>query len=276
MTLAPRQAAMLRKVELARVVARILRPASGYIRSFQPSPETISEALAIVKRRAPGLADDQAQTFSSAVSWAVVDLEIARHSDVRVKEALAQLVALANAARALAEAWAAAGQLHDALRWQFSGRLVRDRRQPGRTAAAILEGAGFADRAEQFMGDEVWRVVGEIAPLVKALRDCKARRSPFGHAYVWVLALAWMEATGKSPTLTGNRRETKKGTRTEAEQYATLFQELMRVVTPPPPKGQAPIGEAIVRDVVKAFRVWCESAEKSDVINPQSESPRVC
>ena len=242
MTLAPRQAAMLRKVESARVVARILRPASGYIGSFQPSPETISEALAIVKRRAPGLAEDQAQTFSSAVSWAVVDLEIGRHSDAPIKEALAQLVALANAARALAEAWAAAGQLHDALRWQFSGRLVRDRRQPGRTAAAILEGAGFADRAEQFMGDEVWRIVGEIAPLVKALRECSVRSSPFGQAYIWALASAWNNATGEPPTFTGNK-DASSG------QQKTPFQRLVDAVTPPPA-----IGDRIVREVIEAFR----------------------
>jgi hypothetical protein len=249
-TLSARHAAALRKVEAARIAARILRPQSAYIDpTWEPSRETTAIALEIVRRATPQIAEEKASEFCSALYWAVVDLKVARASgSATIKDAIARLAAVSEAARALADAWTNASQLRDAMRIHFSGRFTT-----GQNVNVIREGAAFADRAEQFMSDEAWRVVGELGPLSKALSTCTARNSPFRHAFVWALAAAWRDATGSPPTWTGNKRETRKGMRSEAERYATPFQELIRLVTPASSHGEAPLGDAIVREVVEVF-----------------------
>jgi hypothetical protein len=99
-----------------------------------------------------------------------------------------------------------------------------------------------AERIDTVLTGDLWGLVGEIATLLKPLRNRRTRGDVFAHWFTWRIAKAWLGATGKPPTLTRNK-DAVSGSQISA------FEELLLAVVPKPS-----IGSGVLRDVVEAFK----------------------
>jgi hypothetical protein len=197
-----------------------------------------------ILKGAPTITEDRLKWFTQTC-FAIGDLHAARESRVSGLAAKRRLEAVATAAGELARTWNELSQDHDlllALQAHLSGRLVvAGSKEESFAIADIAARRRVAERIDTVLSDDLWGLVGEIATLLKALRNRRTRGDVFAHWFTWRIAQAWFSATGKLPTLTRNKDAVSP--------QISDFEELLLAVVPKPS-----IGSGVLRDVVEAFK----------------------
>lgn len=238
---------VLNKIAAAQMAARILRPTSWYDRpEWELSDAKQASMGTTMLKVAPTITEDRLKWFAQQTCFAIGDLHAARELRVSGLAAKRRVEAVATAAGELARTWNELSQDHDlllALQAHLSGRLVvAGSKEESFAIADIAARTRVAERIDTVLSDDLWGLVGEIATLLKALRNRRTRGDVFAHWFTWRIAQAWFSATGKLPTLTRNKDAVS------GPQISDFEELLVAVVSKPS------IGSGVLRDVVEAFK----------------------
>ena len=239
-----RGASVLKKIEIANQVARLLQPRSYWvIPSYELGAGKIEVLLEFLAQSAPTSHADARRAFIESAAQAVIDYRAATDALASRAKPLAALVKVDRAATALANAWSDLCSDRDLslkVRDRFCGLFPSG---PAFSAQEIVKKMIEWNALKFALSGSLRELPSAAAPLAGMLSESSTRGSLFAHWTIFRLGTAWLTLVGEPPTVTRNK-EAVSGPQ------ATLFQQMLDILELPS------IGSGVIRDVVETRALW--------------------
>ena len=218
-------------VSRAYEAAKYLQPQSFYV------PKKVIDQLPRLRRLPNGLPIQKRKALQRAAYDAVLDYSVAPKAQ-ELSEKVAKLKVLGKAAQALARAWSDV-DLDHSLRGAVGNSF---RRLPlGSSPKDHLAAKMRFDVFKACLDDDLWHLVGSLKPIMDSVKNADRISDPALYMCITRIALAWRDATGKSPTMSRNQDTGKQG---------TPFQRYLEIALP----NGGGLRDHLIREVLKSLK----------------------